>query len=1634
MATVFLLARAKCSSSSCSLSQSQSPPLTPSPWSLEVPEAAMTLLENLPYPVAVVSYLSCDQEVSGALWAAFKEAYGWQLQSQGSGEATRLELGVWAWISGPDPSIEEDYEGDSSRVRKLHLLLGGDDYDGEDNSDDGSTAEQDKGGEKEKKSLNGDLKGLEAMVCPLLAMCSTYLTVVSAGLDATRTELERLVALVQPLVGDCKGGRSARERAVLDWRWVGLDVEDHESDDWRGDGRSVLESVLEDSDDEEGSSRRVLEAVCRTFSDIECRAPISVGVRSSRRCSVVDAIRAEAESSTFRILFDYSVDDNQAEKMCQWVRGLWRSLDSCSGGVGNDGNGDSEYPRVFSGVMLSSRIQACLSQLDTQSQLLLFNTKEMQSTLQDMLRERVLSIGIRTYHQEMNSFLDRRPIPLPWHTLAMVHLRAQSVACEEIEARYCGFGDAGSGGLRWALKDFRRTCVVTETGETVVKEKSEDDDKEELGVKEGGRKVETQEGIVVPGGGLCLEYYSANATALQEYHLNALDDHWQMHLKNRLLGVRNSVGGGTGGVGARVDASASALSKIAPTIKDYTEFLLAVDQVRRGYLESCIPSPEALSVLENLDEMQQSESILFLQTLAAAAPSSNTQITSTSGTNAAATETGTQPQQQQQQPQTASGKGLPSKRYSITNHPTVALNGRELMIHPAAGDDSRITTGGSNNAGSSLSRMNTSAEAPTELEQQIADILSLRRRGRDLREASGIKMRLSVSSHGSKRSAMSLFQGVTTGSTKQGHEINSETRKTTANGEKDALQRKGNDKTVVQFGWTLHLRHANSMQYAWIWDWLSSHPRSSRQNVVACDSKIYTASKWMILPAKNNAGRRKEWQVTYGERVWLVSYWYSTRNAIVELPEYLPRARGGPCGHVVPYGETFVICRTCPADVLCMRCFRASDHAEHSMYLQCSWGNSICVCCDPARLKDENRLHCSLHNVETERAYSALAKGKQCEIAFRTGESVYQCKTCLTGDENDKVLCCRCFHSHNHIGHDVEVRLAEEGSGCSCQDGHSWREDLNCVYHSLGEIGSEYRPRTILPSIDTALSTEHVSTIPSVTQELPHQCGHVFQPGEDIYHCEDCSAHEGVFLCSRCFYGSACVNHQWQMGEFPRREIKHTNGSTGDMLSSVVDGLGISQVSFGASMSSLHAVESSHAEQDEVLEEEGLVVSCGCGDPGLFRKAFDCNYHLPQTFRPAPHLVQCNRLFDRQEVMYRCRTCYVARSGDKSEEIWMCERCFDMADHEDHETETAVNHWNEGLYCCCVDSNIVRKQDPLHSTKIGNPTGMTLCKDDHDRQTALCATDIKDGMFFYQCESCQIDAQLVFCEGCFVREAHEGHSYERLCAPLVGMDSLRCGCGENSAFRFATHCHQHERVGGTNVVLRCQYYARAGEWISLCSDCYPSDGANGSGGYLCQRCRETSDHSGHTIEWVQLEDDMRISCACGSRRRTLPLQRQEGKLMTVGQSSPLTAPALCGYHTMVYKTTPSSTLYLHSSPDHRSSNREEYQEVSGSKYPDSDNDWIIRRASTSSSPSSSFVPGSKGHGEDDQLMRWKDVIWLEHANTGQYFRSMAGCKNGQGFQEVSAGEQVEDGQEGEEGDCEWVVEETAWVRQHILGQ
>ncbi|KAF9581618.1 hypothetical protein BGW38_001303 [Lunasporangiospora selenospora] len=141
---------------------------------------------------------------------------------------------------------------------------------------------------------------------------------------------------------------------------------------------------------------------------------------------------------------------------------------------------------------------------------------------------------------------------------------------------------------------------------------------------------------------------------------------------------------------------------------------------------------------------------------------------------------------------------------------------------------------------------------------------------------------------------------------------------------------------------------------------------------------------------------------------------------------------------------------------------------------------------------------------------------------------------------------------------------------------------------------------------------------------------------------------------------------------------------------------------------------------------------------------------------------------------------------------------------------------------------------------------------------------------------------------------------------------------------------------------------------------------------------------------------------------------------------------------MIYKTSPSTTLYLHSH-NRRSINHADHNEVTGYKYHDSDNDWIVTKPDGQSDPDHEVVD-AKGDGQgvdagpsqpsrpgpsNSQYLQWKDVFWLRHANTGNFLHSMASLKISQGFQEVTAYDQPH-------SNNDWIIEETTWLRQQIL--
>ncbi|KAF1835038.1 RING finger domain-containing protein [Decorospora gaudefroyi] len=108
---------------------------------------------------------------------------------------------------------------------------------------------------------------------------------------------------------------------------------------------------------------------------------------------------------------------------------------------------------------------------------------------------------------------------------------------------------------------------------------------------------------------------------------------------------------------------------------------------------------------------------------------------------------------------------------------------------------------------------------------------------------------------------------------------------------------------------------------------------------------------------------------------------WSLRDAqgAVEGAEYTAAARGKPCGHIFKNGEATYRCKTCSADdtcVLCARCFDASDHEGHHVFVSVSPGNSGCCDCgdDEAWLRP---VHCNIHSADPERDSRAAGKARE---------------------------------------------------------------------------------------------------------------------------------------------------------------------------------------------------------------------------------------------------------------------------------------------------------------------------------------------------------------------------------------------------------------------------------------------------------------------------------------------------------------------------------------------------------------------------------------------------------------------------------------------------------------------------------
>lgn len=95
--------------------------------------------------------------------------------------------------------------------------------------------------------------------------------------------------------------------------------------------------------------------------------------------------------------------------------------------------------------------------------------------------------------------------------------------------------------------------------------------------------------------------------------------------------------------------------------------------------------------------------------------------------------------------------------------------------------------------------------------------------------------------------------------------------------------------------------------------------------------------------------------------------------------------------------------------------------------------------------------------------YTEAARGKSCGHIFKSGDSVYRCKTC-TLDETC-VLCTRCFEASDHTGHIFTQSISLGNSGCcDCGDDEAWKIPVKCAIHTANgstTAGKKQEPRAL---------------------------------------------------------------------------------------------------------------------------------------------------------------------------------------------------------------------------------------------------------------------------------------------------------------------------------------------------------------------------------------------------------------------------------------------------------------------------------------------------------------------------------------------------------------------------------------------
>lgn len=194
------------------------------------------------------------------------------------------------------------------------------------------------------------------------------------------------------------------------------------------------------------------------------------------------------------------------------------------------------------------------------------------------------------------------------------------------------------------------------------------------------------------------------------------------------------------------------------------------------------------------------------------------------------------------------------------------------------------------------------------------------------------------------------------------------------------------------------------------------------------------------------------------EHIWRLS----DAQGAVEGSEYTESARGKRCGHIFKSEEATYSCRTCQADptcVLCTKCFHASDHDGHQVYVQMSAGTTGCCDCgdDEAWTRP---IQCSIHTKTPTNTGMSSTTQSTTKVPAELEQSIQRTISTVMDFLLDVFSCCpedmRSPKQEDAIRHDEEKsRLMTDFYGPDLPDDTFALLLWNDEKHSVDEVAEQ---------------------------------------------------------------------------------------------------------------------------------------------------------------------------------------------------------------------------------------------------------------------------------------------------------------------------------------------------------------------------------------------------------------------------------------------------------------------------------------------------------------------------------------------------------------------------------------------------